>query len=228
MLSDADPERFLVLIYENVDVLTLNGYRITLSADGEATTVTPPLPPQFTIPVEAQATYSEFILQFRAPPRNDWVRRLQAEDFEVVAPIGRTGLHVRRGRDASWARLDRAEMLRFLHWVIPFHPAFRVHPALQAAAAPEAPRVMLEYVAITVTPAQETNRIISLIQAPFSGAAWAPGQPLADGGPSYNPATGEQLWVEPASAGAVVSRSDTTGHMRSEERRVGKEGRSRW
>lgn len=199
-IQDAVPERFLVLIYENVDVCRVNGYDITPMSAGTGAAISPFLPPAFVVPEAEWDTWPDYLLQFAVPPRPEWLHAFQLAGFEVVETIGPCGLHLRRTRDANMDAHELAEVLRFRVWGIPFHPAFRVDAALQAAAARGAPDVALRYVAITVAPARETSRVITLLQQPVqedAGSEQSPGGPAASA----------------VSAGVVVSRSDTSGRL---------------
>lgn len=164
-LQDADPERFLVQVYADVDVLRAGDRTIRLEDGGPV--VLPPVPDALRLTETESETWPHHLIQFAAPPIPEWVRRLSERDVRVIEPVGRYGLHVQGSPEAVASLGSDARLGRFLLWTHPFLPAFRVSAALQKMADPDAVVGRVQFVLITVTPPEDTAEVLRLLQTPM-------------------------------------------------------------
>jgi subtilisin family serine protease len=150
---------YRVKVLPDTELLEVGAYRIDVESGGTF----PAVPPELAVPAESAGSWPHHLVQLIAPPRSEWIARIEAAGVDVVEPISRYGLFVCGAGDqvASLRGLslsgDPADDGGFVVWTGAFQPAYRVAPELLHAQG------RIRYVQVVVYPearADETEQAI--------------------------------------------------------------------
>ncbi len=91
-------------------------------------------PPELQVPLELVETWPHHLVQLVAPPKAEWVARIEEQGVNVIEPISRYGLFVMASPEEA-RRLLRSQAERrsagcrpFVTWSGPPQPAYRLSP----------------------------------------------------------------------------------------------------
>lgn len=103
------------------NILAIGNYKINTEED------LPKVPSKQEIPKSLAKTWQHHLVQLIAPPNEDWIKQIEAEQVEVIEPISQYGLFV----VGSPEKVESLKKFDFVSWVGGFKPAYRIAPNLK-------------------------------------------------------------------------------------------------
>jgi subtilisin family serine protease/Mg-chelatase subunit ChlD len=120
-LSLLENQGYRVKLLPDTNILNIGDYNIDIEKD------LPKLNANQEVPKSLVKTWQHHLVQLISPPNEEWIKKIEAEDVEVVEPISQYGLFV----IGSPVNVEKLKKLDFVAWVGLFKPAYRIAPNLK-------------------------------------------------------------------------------------------------